>query len=38
MTTHRQFEQIEEGVSRHGLVQALAAGAAVSGFATPSYA
>src|SRR5262249_31304296 len=38
MTTHRQFEQIEEGVSRRGLVQALAAGAAVSGFATPSYA
>src|SRR3977135_4364110 len=38
MTTHRQSEQFEEGVSRRGLVQALAAGAAASGFATPSSA
>src|SRR6195256_61477 len=37
MTTHSQSEQIETGVSRRGLVQALAAGAAASG-ATPSSA
>jgi haloacetate dehalogenase len=38
MTTHRQSEQHEQGVSRRGLVQALTAGAAASGFATPSSA
>jgi hypothetical protein len=38
MTTHRQSKQFEEGVSRRGLVQAVAAGATASGFATPSSA
>jgi len=38
MTNHRQSEQIEEGLSRRGLVQALAVGAAASSFATPSMA
>src|ERR1700693_2751190 len=38
MTTHSQFEQIEAGVSRRGLVQALAAGAAAASVATPSLA
>src|SRR6266700_4614820 len=38
MTTHLQSEQIEEGLSRRGLVQALAAGAAAASIATPSSA
>jgi haloacetate dehalogenase len=38
MTTHLQPEQIETGVSRRGLVQALAAGAAAASVATPSSA
>ena len=38
MTTHRQSEQIEEGLSRRGLVQAMAAGAAAASVATPSSA
>src|SRR3989454_12777368 len=38
MTTHLQSEQIEEGLSRRGLVQALAAGAAAASVATPSLA
>ena len=38
MTTHRQSEQFEEGVSRRSIFRALAAGAAASGFATPSSA
>src|SRR5262245_65464974 len=37
MTTHPQSEQNEAGVSRRGLVQALAVGAAAS-IATPSSA
>ena len=37
MTTHSQSEQIETGVSRRGLVQAMAAGAAAS-IATPASA
>jgi haloacetate dehalogenase len=38
MTTHLQTEQIEEGLSRRGLVQAMAAGAAAAAVATPSLA
>src|SRR6266478_5168767 len=38
MTTHLQPEQIDKGLSRRGLVQALAAGAAAAGVATPSLA
>src|SRR3984957_5028777 len=38
MTAHPQFEPSEEGLSRRGLVQALAAGAAVAGAATPALA
>src|ERR1700686_1742565 len=38
MTTHLQSEQIEEGLSRRGLVQALAAGAAAASVATPASA
>src|SRR5882762_3177378 len=38
MTTHLQTEQIEEGLSRRGLVRALAAGAASASIATPSLA
>src|SRR5579864_2879037 len=40
MTTHIQSERNEEGVSRRGLVQALAAGAAgaAAGVATPALA
>src|ERR1700693_353242 len=38
MTTNHQSEQIEEGLSRRGLVQALAAGAAAASVATPSLA
>ena len=38
MTTHLQSEQGEDGVSRRGLVQALAAGAAAAGIATPASA
>src|SRR6266516_1618720 len=38
MTTHLQSEQIEEGLSRRGLVQGLAAGAAAASVATPSSA
>jgi haloacetate dehalogenase len=38
MTTHRQSEHIEDGLSRRGLVAALAAGAATAGIATPSSA
>src|SRR5207237_2136719 len=38
MTTHRQSEQIEQGLSRRGLVQVLAAGAAAASVATPSSA
>jgi hypothetical protein len=37
MTTHLQSEPIENGLSRRGLVQALAAGAAAS-VATPALA
>src|SRR6516162_9464799 len=38
MTPHRQSQQLEAGVSRRGLVQAVAAGAAASAIATPSSA
>jgi haloacetate dehalogenase len=38
MTTQLQTEQIEEGLSRRGLVQALAAGAAAASVVTPSLA
>src|ERR1700674_5375433 len=38
MTTHPKSEHIEEGVSRRGLVQALAVGAAAASIATPSMA
>jgi haloacetate dehalogenase len=38
MTTHRQSEHMETGLSRRGLVQALAAGAAAASVATPSSA
>ena len=38
MTTHLQSEQIEEGLSRRGLVQAMAAGAAAASVATPASA
>ncbi len=38
MTTHLQSEQIEEGLSRRGLVQALVAGTAAASIATPSLA
>jgi haloacetate dehalogenase len=38
MTPHLQSESFEESVSRRGLVQALAAGATASAFATPSSA
>src|SRR3984957_17001901 len=38
MTTYLQTEQIEEGLSRRGLVRALAAGAAAASVATPSLA
>ena len=38
MTTHRQSEQFEKGMSRRGLVQALAIGAAGSSFSTPAAA
>src|SRR5207244_6428079 len=38
MTRHLQSEQIDKGVSRRGLVQALAASAAAAGVATPSLA
>jgi len=38
MTTHLQSEQIDKGLSRRGLVQALAAGAAAATVATPSLA
>jgi pimeloyl-ACP methyl ester carboxylesterase len=38
MTTRLQSEQIEERLSRRGLVQALAAGAAATSVATPSLA
>ena len=38
MTTHLQSEHIEEGLSRRGLVQALAVGAAAASIATPSLA
>src|SRR5260370_33256855 len=36
MTTHLQPEQIDKGLSRRGLVHALAAGAAAAGAATPA--
>src|SRR5712664_4236181 len=38
MTTHLKSEQIDKGLSRRGLVQALAAGAAAASVATPSLA
>src|SRR5438876_5528409 len=38
MTTHPRSEKIEEDLSRRGLVQALAAGAAAASIATPSSA
>jgi haloacetate dehalogenase len=38
MTTHLQSEHVEEGLSRRGLVQAMAAGAAAASVATPSAA
>ena len=38
MTTHLQSEQGEDGVSRRGLVAALAAGAAAASIATPASA
>src|SRR6202790_5296087 len=38
MTTRVQSEQIDEGLSRRGLVQALAAGAAAASVATPALA
>ena len=38
MTTHRQSEQVEEGVSRRDMVVALASGAAAAGIATPAAA
>src|SRR5437016_14274943 len=38
MTTHPKSEKIEEGLSRRGLVQALAAGAAAASIATTSSA
>src|SRR5882724_7793740 len=38
MTEHLQSESSEEGLSRRGLVQALAAGAAAAGTATPALA
>src|SRR6266699_2047847 len=38
MITYLQTEQIEEGLSRRGLVRALAAGAAAASLATPSLA
>jgi hypothetical protein len=38
MNTHLQSEHKEEGLSRRGVVQALAAGAAVAGVATPAAA
>jgi hypothetical protein len=38
MTTHRQTEQFEKGMSRRGLVQALTIGAAGSSFSTPAAA
>src|SRR5438105_10551735 len=38
MTTHPKTEQIEEGLNRRGLVQALAAGAAAASIATTSSA
>src|SRR5438876_7683686 len=38
MTTHLQSEQGEDGVSRRGLVAALAAGAAAASVATPASA
>src|SRR5438445_7937600 len=38
MTTHLPSEQFEAGLSRRGLVQALAAGAAAASVATPSSA
>jgi haloacetate dehalogenase len=38
MTTQLQNEPIEEGLSRRGLVRALAAGAAATSVATPSWA
>ena len=38
MTTHPKSEKIEEGLSRRGLVRALAAGAASASIATPSLA
>ena len=38
MTTQLQTEQIEEGLSRRGLVQALAAGAAAASVGTPALA
>src|SRR5260370_21052674 len=38
MTTHLKSEQIDKGLSRRGLVQALATGAAPAAVATPSLA
>jgi pimeloyl-ACP methyl ester carboxylesterase len=38
MTMHLQSEQTEEGLSRRGLVQTLAAGVAIASVATPSSA
>src|SRR5258708_15104354 len=38
MTTHLKSEQIDKGLSRRGLVQALATGAAAARVATPSLA
>ena len=38
MTTHLQSEQIKERLNSRGLVQALAAGAAVASIVTPSSA
>jgi haloacetate dehalogenase len=38
MTTHLPSEQNREGVSRRGLVQALAAGTAAASIATPALA
>src|SRR5713101_6431316 len=38
MNTHLQSEQIDKGLSRRGLVQALATGAAAASVATPSLA
>jgi haloacetate dehalogenase len=38
MTTHRKSEHTENGLSRRGLVQALAAGAAATGLVTPAAA